>query len=180
LGGSLGGFEVSALALDSSRDILYVGCNPWAVISNPDRGGLWRCGSPFTSPSWKRLNTPGGLGVSQIALDSSRDVLYSGCSKYVVEGNSWRLEPAGRYRCKSPDGSPSWQIMGEEARYQFCEALAYDRVRNTLYAQGPSNIEYCPTPEKSSAWFSTVEQAFGGGGGGLIIDRECENLFASI
>ena len=70
-GGVVSGYNIKALAYDSTNDVLYVG--------EMYEHGVWRCTSPSTSPVWTKAGEGlSNCGITALTYDSVNDVLFAG------------------------------------------------------------------------------------------------------
>jgi hypothetical protein len=169
IGGAISGYQITSLAYDPTRNVLYAGCfDPQTVTGK----GVWACSTPDTAPSWS--DTGGGVSSYQIqalACDTARNLLYAGCfdpSDYTGHGV---------WACSTPDTAPSWSDTGGGVSSYQITALAYDGVRNLLYAGCYDTSDYtghgvwaCSTPDTSPSWSDTG----GGVSGKLIYSLACD------
>lgn len=115
---------ISSLVYDSTHNVLYAGTYQAGGIVDVERGGVWRCADPESSPSWTDTGALSSYYVNSLAFDSDRDILYAGTDHNSV------------WRCTSPRTSPSWTNTGGKLTSFQIKDLALDTTHNLLYAAG--------------------------------------------
>lgn len=119
-----------ALAFDESRGVLYRG-----TVSR----GVWK----YQDGGWSFLEGgPRNCYITSVVCDSNRNMLYAGTRSHGV------------WRCSSPDSAPDWTEVTAGLTPSWIEALAYDEVRNVLFAGTvfSDGVWRCDTPDTSPAW----------------------------
>jgi len=136
-GGGLTSTSVLSLAYDNAHNMLYAG-----TLS-----GVWRCATPYTTPSWSKITNSSNIGtfkVDALTYDASRDVLYA-----TAVAGTGVADGRGVWMSANPDTAAAWSRIttGADVSTSLLYDVAVDASsRNFLYVSAASGIWRCSTP----------------------------------
>jgi hypothetical protein len=140
--GDISNHIIYGIAVDASlRNKLYVSCG----------GGLWRCGTPGTAPTW---TTPMAPGTRGLCYDAGRNFLFIAMAAPVGGSVFLSSNPDagfGLTNLNGPGPVPYFEIV----------SMSYDTVHNILFAGSFTNgLFRCATPNTAPAW-TNIGNVFG-------------------